>query len=44
MAQAPFISAVSYAEVLGYHELFTGEEALLHQFLAISVVFPIDKD
>jgi predicted nucleic acid-binding protein len=44
MAQAPFVSAVSYVEVLGYHELSTDEEALLRQFIAISKALPIDQD
>ena len=43
-AQAPAVSAISYVEVLGYHELSTAEEALLRQFFAASTVLPIDQD
>ena len=43
-AKAPVVSAVSYVEVLGYHELTPEEELLLRQFFALSTVLPIDQD
>jgi predicted nucleic acid-binding protein len=42
--QAPAVSAVSYVEVLGYHELTTAEESLLREFFAVSTLLPIDQD
>lgn len=42
--QAPAISAVSYVEVLGYHELTAAEESLLREFFAVSTMLPIDQD
>jgi len=43
-AQAPAVSAVSYVEVLGYHELTATEESLLREFFAVSTMLPIDQD
>ena len=43
-AQAPAVSAVSYVEVLGYHELTAPEESLLREFFAVSTMLPIDQD
>lgn len=43
-AQAPAVSAVSYVEVLGYHELTAAEESLLREFFAVSTMLPIDQD
>ena len=43
-AQAPAVSAVSYVEVLGYHELTATEELLLREFFAVSTMLPIDQD
>jgi predicted nucleic acid-binding protein len=43
-AQAPAVSAVSYVEVLGYHELTAAEELLLREFFAVSTMLPIDQD
>lgn len=43
-AQAPAVSAVSYVEVLGYHELSAAEESLFRQFFAVSTMLPIDQD
>jgi predicted nucleic acid-binding protein len=42
--QAPAVSAVSYVEVLGYHELTAAEEALFSEFFAVSTMLPIDQD
>jgi predicted nucleic acid-binding protein len=41
---APAVSAVSYVEVLGYHQLSANEESLLRQFFAVSTILPIDQD
>jgi predicted nucleic acid-binding protein len=43
-AHAPAVSAVSYVEVLGYHQLSANEEVLLRQFFAVSTILPIDQD
>jgi predicted nucleic acid-binding protein len=43
-AQAPAVSAVSYVEVLGYHELTATEESLLREFFAVSTMLPIDQN
>jgi predicted nucleic acid-binding protein len=42
-AQAPAVSAVSYVEVLGYHDLTATEESLFRDFFAVSTVLPIDQ-
>jgi predicted nucleic acid-binding protein len=43
-AHAPAVSAVSYVEVLGYHQLSANEEVLFRQFFAVSTILPIDQD
>lgn len=43
-AHAPAVSAVSYVEVLGYHQLSANEDVLLRQFFAVSTILPIDQD
>jgi predicted nucleic acid-binding protein len=43
-AQAPAVSAVSFVEVLGYHELTETEESLFREFFAVSSMLPIDQD
>ena len=42
--RAPVVSAISYVEVLGYHELSEAEGSLFRQFFATSSVLPIDQD
>jgi toxin FitB len=43
-AEVPVVSAVSYVEVLGYHELTAIEESLFREFFTVSTVLPIDQD
>ncbi|MCL7455121.1 MAG: type II toxin-antitoxin system VapC family toxin [Anaerolineae bacterium] len=43
-AKVPAVSAVSYVEVLGYHELTATEESLFREFFTVSTVLPIDQD
>lgn len=40
---APVVSAVSYVEVLGYHQLGAEEKALLETFFAATVVLPLTQ-
>jgi len=39
--EAPYVSAVSYVEVLGYHELDAEERDYLERFFAAASVLPI---
>lgn len=39
----PFVSAISYVEVLGYHRLLNEEKLALQQFFASAVVLPITQ-
>jgi predicted nucleic acid-binding protein len=41
---APAVSAISYVEVLGYHELSEREASLFRQFFAAASILPIDQD
>jgi hypothetical protein len=40
---APSVSAVSYVEVLGYHDLLEEERAALEKFFAAARVLPLDN-
>jgi hypothetical protein len=40
---APVVSAVSYVEVLGFHQLTLDEKVLLEAFFAATVVLPITQ-
>jgi predicted nucleic acid-binding protein len=43
-AHAPAVSAVSFVEVLGYHELSEAEVSLFRLFFATASILPIDQD
>ena len=40
---APAVSAVSYVEVLGYHNLTKADQDLFEEFFASSVILPISQ-
>ena len=40
---APFVSAVSYVEVLGYHRLTAEEKTHYEEFFAVSTVLPVTQ-
>jgi len=40
---APAVSAVSYVEVLGYHQLDTQERQYLEEFFRLARVFPLSR-
>lgn len=40
---APAVSAVSYVEVLGYHQLTQQERTLLEQFFATVTILPLSQ-
>ena len=39
----PAVSAVSYVEVLGYHNLTKADQSLFEEFFASSVILPISQ-
>ena len=41
---APLVSAVSYVEVLGYHNLGDSQAESLQRFFAATTMLPIDQD
>ncbi len=41
--QAPGVSAISYVEVLGYHQLALAEKQVLELFFAATTIFPITQ-
>jgi predicted nucleic acid-binding protein len=43
-SQAPAVSAISYVEMLGYHELSEAEASLFRQFFDAASALPIDQD
>jgi toxin FitB len=42
-AHAPAVSAVSYVEVLGYHNLTEGDRRLLESFFAAATILPLSQ-
>jgi predicted nucleic acid-binding protein len=40
---APAVSAVSYVEVLGYHNLTDGDRMLLESFFATATILPLSQ-
>ena len=41
---APWVSAVSYVETLGYHQLSDDEREFLEEFFAAAAVLPLSQD
>ena len=44
LANAPVVSAVTYVETLGYHQLAPNDKMQLERFFAATTVLPITKD
>ena len=43
-AHTPAVSAVSYVEVLGYHNLTKADQGLFEEFFASAVILPISQE